>query len=43
MTEFIPALDLNRRFFSDVVQPILVEAFPRILYGAALIGLAAKS
>src|ERR1700749_174849 len=38
MTEFIPALELNRRFFSEVVQPILLDAFPDLLYDAALVG-----
>jgi hypothetical protein len=38
MYEFIPGLELNRRFFKDIIQPLLSEAFPDLVYSAALIG-----
>lgn len=36
--DFIPGLELSRRYFHDVVQPILDEAFPAVPYSMALIG-----
>jgi hypothetical protein len=38
MPTFIPGLDLSRRFYTDVVHPILAEAFPSLCYAAGLIG-----
>jgi hypothetical protein len=38
MTAFIPGLELSRRFYGDVVYPILAEAFPTLRYAAGLIG-----
>ena len=35
---FIPGLALSRRFFVEVVQPILARRFPSLRYAAALIG-----
>ncbi len=35
---FIPGLDLNERFFHEVVSPILQAALPGLSYSAALIG-----
>jgi hypothetical protein len=35
---FTPGLVLSRRFFDDIVRPILTERFPRLEYAAALIG-----
>jgi hypothetical protein len=35
---FIPGLELNARFFTEVVAPLLAAAFPRLRYSAALIG-----
>jgi Domain of unknown function (DUF4037) len=36
--EFIPGRELSRRFFTDVVRPIVDDAFPALRYAAALLG-----
>jgi hypothetical protein len=36
--EFLPGLTLARDFFSEIVQPLLAEKMPGLLYAAALIG-----
>ncbi|GCE07009.1 DUF4037 domain-containing protein [Dictyobacter aurantiacus] len=38
MPPFVPGLELNRRFFQQVVRPLLADAFPELRYAAALIG-----
>jgi hypothetical protein len=38
MPDFIPGLDLCRRFYKSVVKPILDADFPDVVYSAALIG-----
>jgi hypothetical protein len=38
MPTFVAGLDLNRRFYQEVVRPLLSQAFPGLSYGAALIG-----
>lgn len=38
MPGFVPGLDLNRRFFQEIVQPLLATAFPHLRYAAALLG-----
>jgi Domain of unknown function (DUF4037) len=38
VTEFIPGLELARRFYQEAVQPILDKHFPDLKYSAALIG-----
>jgi uncharacterized protein DUF4037 len=38
MASFIPGLDLNERFFHEVVRPILSTSFPTLSYSAGLIG-----
>ena len=38
MPAFIPSLELNRRFYQEMVRPILDQAFPGLSYAAALIG-----
>lgn len=38
MPSFVPGLELNRRFYHDVVQPLLASEFPGVEYDAALIG-----
>jgi hypothetical protein len=35
---FIAGLELNRRFYEDVVRPLLVDTFPELAYSAALLG-----
>jgi hypothetical protein len=35
---FVPGLELSRRFYEELVQPIMREAFPNLPYAAALIG-----
>ena len=37
-TPFIPGLDLNRRFYAEVVRPLLDRNFPDLVHSAALIG-----
>src|SRR6185437_11898539 len=38
MNQFMPGLELNRRFYSEIVQPLLAARFPDLVYSAALIG-----
>lgn len=38
MPTFIPGLELSRRFYSEIVRPILTGAFPTLRYAAGLIG-----
>ena len=38
MTAFISGLQLNARFYSDVVRPLLDEHFPGLAHSAALMG-----
>lgn len=38
MPDFIPGLELSRRFFVELVQPILQAEFPGLHYDAAVIG-----
>ena len=35
---FVPGLELNRRFYQDVVQPLLDRHFPGLVHSAALLG-----
>jgi hypothetical protein len=35
---FIPGLELSSAFYTEIVAPILAEAYPRLRYSAALIG-----
>jgi hypothetical protein len=36
--QFIPGLELNRRFYSEAVKPILLADFPHLQFSAARIG-----
>jgi hypothetical protein len=38
MPEFMPALELNRRFYFECVKPVLDHHFPSLAHAAALIG-----
>jgi hypothetical protein len=38
MPDFIPGLELSRRFFVELLQPVLVAEFPNLRYDAAVIG-----
>ena len=38
MSVFVSGLDLNRRFFREIVRPLLAPAFPNLHYAAALLG-----
>ena len=38
MSEFIPGLELAGMFFREAVKPLLDRGFPKLRYGAALIG-----
>lgn len=38
MHSFIPGLELNRLFFTEIVQPLLTARFPDVAYSAGLIG-----
>lgn len=38
MTGFIGGLELSRSFYAEIVRPLLVAAFPDLVYSAALIG-----
>jgi hypothetical protein len=38
MAVFVPGLELSRRFFREVVRPILTQTFPDLRYAAGLIG-----
>jgi hypothetical protein len=35
---FLPGIELNRRFFLEVVRPLLARAYPGLVYSAALLG-----
>ena len=35
---FVPGVELSRRYFHDVVEPVLAREFPDLRYSAALIG-----
>jgi len=36
--EFISGIDIGGQFFSQILQPVLKEKFPELIYSAALIG-----
>lgn len=36
--EFIPGLELNRRFFQQIVKPLIDKHFPDLKYAAGLVG-----
>src|SRR5687768_14434953 len=38
MPEFVKGLELSRLFFEEAVAPVLAAEFPRLRYGAALLG-----
>lgn len=38
MPVFVSGLDLSRRFFKEIVRPLLATAFPDLHYAAALLG-----
>ena len=38
MTVFVSGLHLSRRFFQEVVRPLLANAFPNLRYAAGLLG-----
>src|SRR2546429_9966514 len=38
MPVFVSGLDLSRRFFREIVRPLLAPAFPNLHYAAALLG-----
>ncbi len=38
MTVFVPGLELSRRFFQELVRPLLTTNFPGLRYAAALLG-----
>ena len=38
MPDFIPGLELSRRFYDELVRPLLDEHFPALAHAAALIG-----
>jgi hypothetical protein len=38
MPDFIPGIELNRRFYHEAVKPILDAEFPDVVYTATLIG-----
>ncbi|EFH83473.1 DUF4037 domain-containing protein [Ktedonobacter racemifer] len=38
MPIFIPGVELSRRFYEEIVRPLLVETFPELAYAAALVG-----
>lgn len=38
MPAFVPGVELNRRFFEEVVRPILDAKYPELQYAAALVG-----
>lgn len=38
MPAFVSGLDLSRRFFQEVIRPLLTTAFPNLHYAAALLG-----
>ena len=38
MPAFVSGLDLSRRFFQEIVRPLLTRNFPAVRYAAALLG-----
>ena len=36
--QFMPGLELSRRFFEEAVRPILASSFPQLTYSAARVG-----
>ena len=38
MPQFIPGLELSRRFYIEAVRPILDKYFPSLPHAAALLG-----
>lgn len=38
VSDFVPGLELSRRFFNDVVLSLLSSGFPELQYGAGLLG-----
>jgi hypothetical protein len=38
MPVFVSGLDLSRRFFQEVVRPLLASDFPNVRHAAALLG-----
>jgi hypothetical protein len=38
MPAFVPALEVSRRFYEEVVRPLLDASYPGLTYAAALIG-----
>jgi len=38
MNHFMPALELNRLFYIEVIQPLLAARFPGVAYSAGLLG-----
>lgn len=38
MSVFVSGLDLSRRFFQEMIRPLLANAFPDVRYAAALLG-----
>ena len=38
MTAFVPGLELNRQFFTEIVRPLLATWFPGVAYSAGLVG-----
>src|SRR6266568_5037630 len=38
MPSFVPGLELSRRFYQEVVRPLLDESFPGLPHAAALLG-----
>ena len=38
MPVFVSGLDLSRRFFREIVRPLLATAFPNLHYAATLLG-----
>ncbi|NDJ86042.1 MAG: hypothetical protein GYB66_09165 [Chloroflexi bacterium] len=38
MADFIPGLELNRRFYHDTIRPLLDQYLPGLAHDAALIG-----
>jgi len=38
MPNFIPGLELNARFYTEVIRPCIGQSFPDLRYSAALIG-----
>lgn len=35
---FIPGIELCERFYKEIVHPILIDRFPGLAHGAALVG-----